>query len=430
MRSPLYRRALTRDLDRWIDEGLVPPGSRAAILATSGARGPDAAVVLGGFAAVLFGFAAISFVAANWAAIPDIVRAGLALALMWAAALATTAAFERRWNTAGDALALVTALSFGAALMLIAQVFHIQAHYPRGTLIWTLAAAATALAFRSRPPVVAAAVLALVWLWQEHANSLPIGILWGYAPVAGLILALSMRLKSSAGVHVSVLGLLGWAGVTLGQVLDASQIAAAEAVGVFGLIALGVALVGGLARDHGLFGGSIAASWGALAALVCGFVLQIAVGEADTEYGPAPAWALAVGLGGVVIGALLAWCVRAKALEPRTALAIAAGALGLIIGPRLPDVLGSQIAAELTMGALFFVAAAAAVAVGAQLERRSVLTMGVIALFAQALYVYARAAGGLLDTAAFFLVGALIFGGLAVLLARGRKRLLATEEPS
>ncbi|HMP63596.1 MAG TPA: DUF2157 domain-containing protein, partial [Phenylobacterium sp.] len=81
-----YKARLAKDLDGWIEAGLVPAASRGAILASAAeGRRLDAGAALAILGAVLAGLAVIAFVAANWDAIPRLVRFAMILGAFAAA---------------------------------------------------------------------------------------------------------------------------------------------------------------------------------------------------------------------------------------------------------------------------------------------------------------------------------------------------------
>ncbi len=84
-----YRRRLESDLDQWIASGLVATENREAILASvPQGRRLDAATALAAIGAFLAGAAIIAFIAANWGAIPRLVRFAMILGAFLAAAFA------------------------------------------------------------------------------------------------------------------------------------------------------------------------------------------------------------------------------------------------------------------------------------------------------------------------------------------------------
>jgi uncharacterized membrane protein len=165
---------LNREIDRWLDEGLISAEQAEAIkgryrdTATSERR---ARVVkaLGIVGATVVGVGVILFFAANWDAIPR----GARLALLVGALVASYAGgfylreVRRAYSGIGHALILLGALLFGAGLFLVGQMYHVQAHDPLGFLVWAAAAFATALIVRSAP-VATLAILAFgAWIGHE-----------------------------------------------------------------------------------------------------------------------------------------------------------------------------------------------------------------------------------------------------------------------
>jgi len=142
----IYLARLKRDLDRWIERGWVTPANAQAILNDTGADAttryiPQILAVMG---AVLVGFAAMTFVAANWAVIPKIVKLTLLFAALWSAWGAAVFA-ERRGHTAYAEAAVIGGLAlFGANIMLIARIYHVASATPTWVLLWSLVALAAA----------------------------------------------------------------------------------------------------------------------------------------------------------------------------------------------------------------------------------------------------------------------------------------------
>jgi uncharacterized membrane protein len=73
---------------------------------------------------------------------------------------------------------------FGANIHLIAQIYHIDAHYPNGVLIWAVGALLAAYLLDSQPAMIAALLLGLLWSGMENWNfdqrtHWPFFVLWG-----------------------------------------------------------------------------------------------------------------------------------------------------------------------------------------------------------------------------------------------------------
>jgi uncharacterized membrane protein len=158
-----YRRRLERDLEGWIGRGLVPAESRAAILdSVSEARRLDAATVLAVIGALLAGVAVIAFAAANWAAIPRLVRFVLILSAFLGAAGGAAYLHGKGRETASHAVLSLAALIFAGAIGLTGQIFDIAGD-PQAALRGA-GLGAVLLALAGRSPWAAAAGLIFIGL--------------------------------------------------------------------------------------------------------------------------------------------------------------------------------------------------------------------------------------------------------------------------
>ena len=63
-------------------------------------------------------------------------------------------------------------LLFGAALFLVGQMYHVEAHDPLALLVWAVAAAVVAIAAGSRPVAVAALLVFTAWVAFEAGTAL------------------------------------------------------------------------------------------------------------------------------------------------------------------------------------------------------------------------------------------------------------------
>jgi uncharacterized membrane protein len=68
-----------------------------------------------------------------------------------------------RYRIAGEGLHLLGTMLFGAGIWLVAQVYHIEEHYPNGFLLWGLGALALAWALPSVAQAILAALLLALW---------------------------------------------------------------------------------------------------------------------------------------------------------------------------------------------------------------------------------------------------------------------------
>ena len=214
MRNPLYLRQLKRDLDRWVEDGVVDADSPDYMMETAGQKGPARSIstslsVLG---ATLLGFTAMSFIAANFWGIPKIVQLSLLMGSMTLAYGTGWWLIQSGFEALGHAAILLGVALFGVNIMLIAQIYHISSHYPDGVKLWAVGPLLAAVLTPSRGALAAALVIAGVWTGLksvafDRAFHSPFLIFWAVAVVTTHVL------RWRRGFHLSVLALVFWLGL-------------------------------------------------------------------------------------------------------------------------------------------------------------------------------------------------------------------------
>ncbi|KAA5803313.1 DUF2157 domain-containing protein [Alkalicaulis satelles] len=417
-----YLKRLMRDLDRWIDDGLVPAENREAILARVAPpvrrwNAAGAAAILG---AVLLGLAALSFVAANWSELPRLARFALILGALWASYSGAAAAFARANTALGHALALLGAALFGAAIMLTAQTFNISAFRNTGVLIWAAGALITAIALPSRPVLILAAALGGLWAGLEADNPFAPGPVWSYLAVWAVTALFAVRLKSAISLHLLSAGLIIWTGHTLYELLGGYAFDSRHGAAAFILVTGALAVSASLARDRQVEGAGVLAGWMACAAALGALFLQ---GEgrygADEDAAAHLRYWIAAGASFAIIAAGLFARWRQETLAPLAAAGLAGAAAFIALFPAMPL---PGLAADIVLGAVIYAGAAALVIAGAAPSRRFAGALGVTVFALQSLYVYTRLFGDLLNTAAFFFIGGLLLIALSVVIGRWARR--------
>ena len=165
-----YRTRLARDLKRWREAGFITDAGLSGITSDLAATrsGFGAAQVFAMLGAVLFGFALMSFVAANWEGMSKLLRL-LILLVTLTACYGGAAALSARGHEIFAQAAIVGGLAvYGASIMLIAQMYHMEGNPPDAVLLWALGAIATALLARSNAALATALVLGVVWSIYER----------------------------------------------------------------------------------------------------------------------------------------------------------------------------------------------------------------------------------------------------------------------
>ncbi|NJL08860.1 MAG: DUF2157 domain-containing protein [Methylacidiphilales bacterium] len=221
----IFIRRLERELPRWVDQGWLPAEGRSAILNDLVLRAQarqTPTLVFGGLGALLLAVGVVLFFAANWQAIPRWAKLVLILGMVWGsygAAFALTRSGLRRF---AEALVLLGALLFGAAIMLIGQTYHLPADPAGGVLLWTLGAFLAAYLWPSGLAAILGLALACLWAGLVVAESLP-ELFWPFLLVWAVPIPLILRHGWRAARHVALIAFFYWlllSFVTIGELFD------------------------------------------------------------------------------------------------------------------------------------------------------------------------------------------------------------------
>lgn len=206
-----YRSRLERDLKRWREAGFISDAGWSGItadLAATARGGFGAAQVFAMLGAVLFGFAIMSFVAANWDGMSKLLRM-LILLLTLTACYGGAAALASRKHEIFAQAAIVGGIAvYGASIMLIAQMYHMEGNPPDAVLLWALGALVTALLTRSNAALASAIVLGVVWSVYERTTSDAVhpGFLVFWLAAFGIAMDQHWR----PGLHLVAISLVIW----------------------------------------------------------------------------------------------------------------------------------------------------------------------------------------------------------------------------
>ncbi|WP_300529334.1 DUF2157 domain-containing protein [Maricaulis sp.] len=437
-----YQSRIRKDLDRWIKAGWVEARYKDDILgdiATSG-HAWNAAGALSILGAVLLAMSAISFVAANWDAMPKLLAFIFLVAAIWAALLGAGRAFDRDAPTLGHALALLGALLFGAAIALTAQTFNMSSFRNTAVLIWSFGALATAVIIPSRPVLIVATVLGALWVWLEILNPAAPNIMWSYLVVWTLMMAAAARLQSRVSANLLGLALLFWISNAIWRELGAFTAFDVEIIALHPLLYGALALLAAQWRNRGVPGFGVISAWLGLAAVIGGAIVQWPLGNIENEvrlYGMdedelaiSPAYWLAGGPAVLAVAVL-------SFLQPGTpqrrmamSASLTAAALAALILPLIGHITSPEtiFAARLLIGAAFYALCVALILIGSRDGFRATGTMGIIGFAMQTFYVYWETFEGLLTASVFFLGAGLLLFGLSFALMRWRSTLLPSSK--
>ena len=214
-----YAKRLNRDLVRWREAGWIGADGEAAIrrdIVEHDKHKLDLASALGILGAVLIGFAAMSFVAAHWSEMPRLFRLAMIFGGLFACYGIAGVLFDRKHPTFAHAAILAGVALFGAGIMLIAQMFHIEGHPPDAVLTWALGALAAGALLRSNPALALAMLLVGLWTGWEMTDSGEVH--WGFLLGWGAVTAAISWQRWVGGLHLAAVALALWI-VSLGYYL-------------------------------------------------------------------------------------------------------------------------------------------------------------------------------------------------------------------
>ena len=167
-------RQIQGKLAEWTAAGLISPEQATAIRAREPVEKPGlpwGILIFAGFGAVVLGLGVILLFAYNWDKMHKFVKLGIVFGVM-AAAHGTGLWLRRQEKLRGfaESALLLGSMLFGAGIWLVAQIYHISAHYPNAFFVWAAGALLLAWALSSVGQGLLAAVLLSVWACTEACS--------------------------------------------------------------------------------------------------------------------------------------------------------------------------------------------------------------------------------------------------------------------
>jgi len=209
-----YLDKLGADVARWQGKGLLS-AEQASILVAEARDNHRSGIGIGSVLAILAGLllaaAILIFIAANWEAIPRLWRVAALFALLAASYLGGALLKLNGQDGFAESAWLVGAATFGGAIALIGQMYHMSGDETQAILVWCLGAAVAAAALRSPALTIAAVVLAMLWgVWPAYSIfrfDAPLG----YLPLAAALWAIAMWTRSISARYLILLSLIPYA---------------------------------------------------------------------------------------------------------------------------------------------------------------------------------------------------------------------------
>ena len=171
--------------------------------------------------ALLFGLGILTYMSANWEVFSKLTKT---LFLLGSLVGSYAAALYFRWKelpSTSIAFFLLGSVLFGANIMLIAQTFNIQSHYPNGVLIWWMGIAPLAYLLRSKILFFLTFSLFLLWIFLEYLIGFfdlsinPYVILFSFLLFFSVLLVVAFALRERAPQYISLVRNVGLMGIFL-----------------------------------------------------------------------------------------------------------------------------------------------------------------------------------------------------------------------
>ncbi len=273
-------RWLREEIARWEADGLVTPEIGAALRRRYPAPADATSwgtIVFASAGAVVVGLGVILLFAYNWDEIPKFAKLAVVFGSLAAAhgvGLWWAQRDDWRRNT-GAAAGLLGTMLFGAGIWLVAQIYHIDEHYPNGFLIWALGALVMAWALDSIVQAMLAAVLLAIWGGCEMLD-FDDGNIWALVLVVAGLGPLAWRRQSAvllAVVLAATQFLLLSSAVSFGS---GAHLATTSLAWGAGLVALSRLMAGGGAGFAG--GAGVASFFGFSTVVICAYALSFRPG--------------------------------------------------------------------------------------------------------------------------------------------------------
>lgn len=170
-----HKNFLADELAKWREEGLVSDEAARKIAARydidlSGAN-ERRSFILKLVAYLFLALSLFTLVGANWEELPRALRLIILLGILAAVNFSGVWAQKNGKETQATTLFFLGNFCYGAAIVLVAQIYHLGEHMPDGVLLWAVGALALGLATRKSIIALQALILGLVWFLMEFEFS-------------------------------------------------------------------------------------------------------------------------------------------------------------------------------------------------------------------------------------------------------------------
>jgi uncharacterized membrane protein len=422
MNETAYRKRLAADLPKWTDAKWLPADGAAAILASLGPERRSTfglSAILGTLGAVLIGLGVLAFVAANWEAMPRLVRLGLIAAALLVAYAAAWSFDRRNLRVFAEAGLLAAGLVFAAGIALVGQAYHMSGDFAGAVMLFEAGILGGALVTGSPTLTVLGVIGAGYWTWLATYDN---HVVPHYPSLIAILIGVLVTTlqNSHYGRIVAIVAFMYWVAMTITGLADQGDWNFAGGMLLFvaaalALWALGAALAS-LRPSARIAALGEAILWpGLLAVLFTLGILQLAetpLATSDPLVMPAAAL-----IGAAIVLAAAALARRELAAADLVAVAVL-GLGALAYAFYVPAGADAELERKLAGGALVLVGCLWAVSLGQSGRHPIGKVFGLAAFGLEIIYLYIFTLGTQIDTALAFLGGGVLFIVLSFVLFR------------
>lgn len=160
-----FNQNLQKELDQWLKEGLISPDTAESLRKRYPITRRSMTQTLAVLGSILLGVGVILFFAANWEGMS---QAAKVLIVVLSFTLAYSSGYyltyiRKYYPRVGQALIFLGSILYGAAIWLIAQIFHLEAEAGMGFFLWYLGVIPAAWLFNSSLNLALATVNLIAW---------------------------------------------------------------------------------------------------------------------------------------------------------------------------------------------------------------------------------------------------------------------------
>jgi uncharacterized membrane protein len=200
-------------IEDWVARGLLPSQTgeilKADVASNRKSRSFSSIIVMLGV--ICLAFAAMTFVAANWDIMSNLTRLLLVGAGMWATWGLSIWLKHRGNDFLANLFVMLACAVFGASIMLVGQIFHIQGEPRDAVWLWAAGTLTGAVATRSIPALALAVMLVCLWTFMGRGWTGPFSkVEYIFLLYWGLCAAAAWWMASRFSAHVLAMAMAAW----------------------------------------------------------------------------------------------------------------------------------------------------------------------------------------------------------------------------